>query len=160
MKVEYKVDAGRVKWAFRRAPNQMARAFDSGLDRAAMEMVKAAQTELRRNDSLAFSTLVMAIAYERSGRFERDVKPNTDYAVYLEKGTRPGYWPKRGPIAAWLKARGVGDPKAATARVARHIFKHGTKAHPFWEPAFEEAEPKMRQIIDRYVQRGIEKVFA
>ena len=106
------------------------------------------------------ATLVMAIAYERSGRFERDVKPNTDYAVYLEKGTRPGYWPKRGPIAAWLKARGVGDPKAATARVARHIFKHGTKAHPFWEPAFEEAEPKMRQIIDRYVQRGIEKVFA
>ena len=97
---------------------------------------------------------------ESSGRFEREVKPNTDYAVYLEKGTRPGYWPKRGPIAAWLKARGVGDPKAATARVARHIFKHGTKAHPFWEPAFEEAEPKMRQIIDRYVQRGIEKVFA
>ena len=160
MKIGYKVDDGRVRWAFRWAPDKMARALDSGLDRAAMAMVKAAQTELRRNDSLAFSTLVMAIAYERSGRFERDVKPNTDYAVYLEKGTRPGYWPKRGPIAAWLKARGVGDPKAATARVARHIFKHGTKAHPFWEPAFEEAEPKMRQIIDRYVQRGIEKVFA
>ena len=67
---------------------------------------------------------------------------------------------QRAKVDAWLKARGVGDPKAATARVARHIFKHGTKAHPFWEPAFEEAEPKMRQIIDRYVQRGIEKVFA
>ena len=160
MKIGYKVDDGRVRWAFRWAPDKMARALDSGLDSAAMEMVEAAQTELRRNDSLAFSTLVMAIDYERPHRFEREVKPNTDYAVYLEKGTRPGYWPKRGPIAAWLKARGVGDPKAATARVARHIFKHGTKAHPFWQPAFEEAEPKMRQIIDRYVQRGIEKVFA
>ena len=65
MKIGYKVDDGRVRWAFRWAPDKMARALDSGLDSAAMEMVEAAQTELRRNDSLAFSTLVMAIDYER-----------------------------------------------------------------------------------------------
>ena len=95
MKVEYKVDDGRVKWAFRRAPNQMARALDSGLDRAAMEMVKAAQTELRRNDSLAFSTLVMAIAYERSGRFVTVLRPETPVVAPGQAPVTMDLYPQR-----------------------------------------------------------------
>ena len=160
MKVEYKVDDGRVKAAFRRAPHIMYRELNKGLDSAATRMVRAAQRRLRKNDSLAFSTLVDAIRYKRTGDLERTVWPDTDYARYLEEGTKPGYFPNGYALTAWLKARGAENPKRQSFALAKHIFRHGTKAHPFWEPAFNEAEPEMRQIIGRFVAKGIREAFA
>ena len=159
MKVEYKVDDGRVKAAFRRAPHIMYRELNKGLDSAATRMVRAAQRRLRKNDSLAFSTLVDAIRYKRTGDLERTVWPDTDYARYLEEGTKPGYFPNGYALTAWLKARGAENPKRQSFALAKHILRHGTKAHPFWEPAFNEAEPEMRQIIGRFVAKGIREAF-
>ena len=159
MKVEYKVSDEQVKAAFRRAPHIMYRELNKGLDSAATRMVRAAQRRLRKNDSLAFSTLVDAIRYKRTGDLERTVWPDTDYARYLEEGTKPGYFPNGYALTAWLKARGAENPKRQSFALAKHIFRHGTKAHPFWEPAFNEAEPEMRQIIGRFVAKGIREAF-
>ncbi len=157
MRFEYRVDAERVLQAFEQSGPIMSANLRVGLDRAAMHMVDAARDELRANDSVSMSTLLQSIAYERAGTFERDVSPNTDYAVYLEKGTGPGYYPPTYAIAAWLRTRG--GAKDAVFRVKRHIHQHGTKAHPFWEPAFNKAESEMQNIINRYVERGVSRAF-
>ena len=157
MRFEYRVDAERVLQAFEQSGPIMSANLRVGLDRAAMHMVDAARDELRANDSVSMSTLLQSIAYERAGTFERDVSPNTDYAVYLEKGTAAGYYPPTYAIASWLRTRGGAE--ASVFRVKRHIFKHGTKAHPFWEPAFSKAEPTMVDIVAKYVERGVERAF-
>ncbi len=159
MKVEYKVDDGRVKAAFRRAPHIMYRELNKGLDSAATRMVRAAQRRLRKNDSLAFSTLVDAIRYKRTGDLERTVWPDTDYARYLEEGTKPGYFPNGYALTAWLKARGAENPKRQSFALAKHILKHGTKARPFFQPAFEQVEPTMRKIVENAARRGAWKAF-
>jgi HK97 gp10 family phage protein len=159
MRFEYKVSDEKVIQAFRQAAPTMAANLRVGLDRAAMTMVQAARDELRANDSLAFSTLLNSIAYTRVGNYEREVSPNADYAIYLEKGTKPGYYPPTFPIVGWLKARGAADPERTAFRVKKHIFRAGTKAQPFWQPAYEQAEPKMRQIIEEYVARGVARAF-
>lgn len=159
MKIEYTVEADRVREAFRRAPDVMSRELDKGLDQAALKMVRTAQDTLRDNDSLATSQLVQSVNFERSGLLERTVSPNTAYARYLEEGTKPGYFPNSYALAAWLKIRGAANPKRQAFALAKHIYRHGTKAHPFWQPSFETAKPEMRRIIDHFVQRGVERVF-
>ena len=157
MKIEVKVDSERVIQAFQQAPKVVAANLRAGLDRAAMTMVTAARDELRANDSVSMSTLLQSIAFTSVGTYEREVSPNTDYAVYLEKGTAAGYYPPTYAIAAWLRTRG--GAKDAVFRVKRHIHQHGTKAHPFWEPAFNKAESEMQNIINRYVERGVSRAF-
>ena len=157
MKIEVKVDSERVIQAFQQAPKVVAANLRAGLDRAAMTMVTAARDELRANDSVSMSTLLQSIAFTSVGTYEREVSPNTDYAVYLEKGTAAGYYPPTYAIASWLRTRGAAE--ASVFRVKRHIFKHGTKAHPFWEPAFAKAEPTMVDIVAKYVERGVERAF-
>ena len=160
MKVEYKITDVQVLAAFARAPAVMNRNLQQGLDSAAMKMIQAARQELHNNDSLSLSTLIQSIAYKRSGLYEREVEPGTDYAIYLEKGTSAGYYPATNPLQAWLKARGAAEPQRSVFKLRQHIFKHGTQAHPFWQPAFEKAEPTMRQAINDAVRRGIREVFA
>lgn len=155
----YQVKDERVREAFRKAPRIMAANLRVGLDKAAAQMLRSARDKLRENDSLAFSTLIQAITVDTVGTYERLVKAGTDYAAYLEKGTRAGYWPSPKPLLAWLEVRRAAEPERAVFRLKKHIYQHGTKAHPFWQPAFEEAEPKMRQIVDKYVMRGVARTF-
>lgn len=160
MRMEYTFADKEVLAAFQRAPGVMTRHLGRGLDSAALRMVRAAQRQLRENDSIVLSTLVTAIAYERVGVFEREISPNTDYAEYLERGTRPGHFPPAAPLLAWLKARRAAEPERAVHRLKRHIFLQGTRANPFWDPAFEQSEPTMRQVINDAVLRGVREVFA
>ncbi|UOO76048.1 hypothetical protein LVJ85_08300 [Neisseria sp. Dent CA1/247] len=159
MNISYKVDAEKVLEGFRRTPRVMSRNLDKGLDRAALQMVRTAQDKVRDNDSIAFSLLVQSIRYQRTGPLERTVWPAANYARYLEEGTKPGYMPNGYALAAWLKARGAANPKRRSFALAKHIFKHGTKPHPFWQPSFEAAEPEMRRIIAQAVERGVSEVF-
>lgn len=159
MRLEYTITDAEILDAFRRAPSVMSRHLGRGLDKAAMKMVQAARKELRNNDSLALSTLILSIAYRRTAVHEREVAPNADYALYVEKGTKGGYYPAPAPLQAWLRARGAAEPERAVFRLQKHIFRHGTKAHPFWQPAYEQAEPTMRQVIHDAVRRGVEKVL-
>ena len=138
MKVEYKVDDGRVKAAFRRAPHIMYRELNKGLDSAATRMVRAAQRRLRKNDSLAFSTLVDAIRYKRTGDLERTVWPDTDYARYLEEGTKPGYFPNGYALTAWLKARGAENPKCRAS---------------LWPNIFSNTAPRRARFFNRLLNR-------
>lgn len=160
MNIECNINSEKVLAAFRRAPDVMSRNLDKGLDRAAMQMVRTAQDKVRENDSVAFSVLVQSIRYRRTGALERTVWPAAKYAEAVEKGTNPGYMPNGNALAAWLKVRGAANPKRQSFALAKHIFRHGTKAHPFWEPAFNEAEPEMRQIIGRFVAQGIREALA
>lgn len=159
MKIECSINSEKVLAAFRRAPETMNRSLDKGLDRAAVKMARTAQDKLRDNGSIAFSTLIQSISSRRVGQFTRIVEPAAKYAVFVEEGTKPGYMPNGYALAAWLKVRGAANPKRQSFALAKHIFRHGTKAHPFWEPAFNDAEPEMRQIIGRAVAQGIREAF-
>lgn len=159
MNLHYQVDEQKVLEAFRRAPDVMSRELGKGLDRAALTMVRAAQDKLRDNDSISFSVLIQSIRYQRTAVLERTVYPAVRYARYLEEGTKPGYIPNGYVLQSWLKTRGAENPKRQAFALAKHIHQHGTQAHPFWQPAFEQAEPEMRRIIRQYLQRGVKQMF-
>ena len=159
MRMHYRINDAHVLAALQQAPAVMERHLQRGLDAAGMQMVQTARQKLRQNDSLALSTLIQAITVEKTGSLEREVLPGTDYAIHLEKGTRAGYRPAPAPLLAWLRTRRAAEPERAVFRLQKHIQRHGTKAHPFWQPAFGEAAPRMVQIIRDEVRRGVREVL-
>ncbi|ORF03595.1 hypothetical protein BGI05_05215 [Snodgrassella alvi] len=159
MRFEFNIDHKKVTEGFSRAPKVMERKLGSGLDRAAMTMVQAARDKLRENDSIALTTLLNSIYPERPNVFERDIYPHVGYAYYVEKGTKPGYYPPIHPLIDWFRARGSEDPESDAHRLKKHIYRAGTRAHPFWQPAYEKVAPKLQDIIEDYVVLGLKEVF-
>ena len=62
------------------------------------------------------------------------VGPTAEYAPYVEFGTGP-HIPNTDNLTAWANDHGW-DP----SEIISHIAEHGTAAHPFMQPAMEEAK--------------------
>lgn len=159
MKIDYQIDAEKVVAALRKAPKQIEDGINAGLLAAANVMVQAARENLRNNDSLTSSKLLNSIQHENTGHFERTIMPKADYAIYVEKGTRAGYKPPKLPLQSWLSMRGAAQPERAVYALQDHIFKVGTRAHPFWESAVDASVPTMRKVVYEHVKRAAGKVF-
>ena len=67
-------------------------------------------------------------------RFEGSISSGADYAVAVEKGTKP-HWVSIEAITPWAKSKGI-----PPFLVARSIAKKGTKANPFFSRAIEAAK--------------------
>lgn len=157
MKIVFELDSAKVMAIFKHAPTIFENSLENGLNAAAARMVQAARDNLRANDSLATSQLINSVRYESSGRFERIIEPKVNYAIYVEKGTRPGYKPPKLPLENWLKIRGAAQPERAVYALQNKIFKVGTKAHPFWEPAVKSTVPAMRAVVEQSLESAIKR---
>ena len=128
-----------------------------------MRMVVAAQEKIRDNNSIGLSTLIQSVRRATPERFVRQVWPNVQSAEHVEKGTKPGYMPNRTSLEAWLRAKkGMSEDEAKRASfpLARHIRAHGTKEHPFMQPAFDGIESRLTELIQESVEAGLAETLA
>lgn len=83
------------------------------------------------------------------------VRPTAPHAHLVERGRRPGRMPdpREARFVAYATRLGV-----APFVLARAIGAHGTRPHPFWEPAVQAAIPRIEQIIREGVEQALQEV--
>ena len=153
-----------VQKAFAAAPGVMTRTMDRYLGKAAMVMTRAVQRELRDRDSIVFTTLLLSIHAETPFAGARDVKAGVKYARYVEEGTKPGYrgLPPTRPLAEWMRIRFNLTEREAKSRafgLARFIQIHGTKAHPFFRPAYDKTQSRLFSILRDGAAEGVRQAL-
>jgi len=146
--------------AFERAPVVMTRTMERYVGQAGQLLTREVKRELRHNGSMGFTTLMNSIRPERPFPLARDVKAGVQYARYVEEGTRPGYrgMPPRRPLAEWLRIKHGLTEREANRRaygLARHIQQHGTKAKPFFKPAFDKNESRLLAMLREGAAEGV-----
>lgn len=91
-----------------------------------------------------------------------DSGPGSDgYARYVEYGRRAGKFPPLKALEEWVyKKLRVRDRKAARSigfLIARGIARHGSKPHPFFNPAVQKYTPAIVRIITDAVRKVVNK---
>ena len=107
------------------------------LDRGALIVQRGA----REKAPVDTGRLRNSIGVERSSMRSRRIGPNVAYGEYVEFGTRP-HWPPPGAMSGWARRHGISDYQARRA-----VAMHGTKAQPFMQPAADDAEDGIRQLV-------------
>lgn len=74
------------------------------------------------------------------------VGTNVLYGPYVETGTRP-HWPPKGALAVWAQRHGMDEQVAA-----RTIARRGTRAKPYFKPAFEQNIDRIQNAIGQAVE--------
>ncbi len=111
----------------------MKRKLEAKIEVACLAVEGKAKANLKPRTSTqrlirSMSHKVIRRGFDSMGR----VGTNVEYAVYVEKGTKP-HFPPVDALARWAKQRGV-NPYV----IARSISIKGTKPHPFLIPAGED----------------------
>ncbi len=107
------------------------------LDRGAIYI----QSRAREKAPVDTGRLRGSIGVESPSDRQRVIGANTDYAEYVETGTRP-HFPPPSALAGWAARHGM-EPYA----VARAISISGTKAQPYMKPAAESGESFVKSLI-------------
>lgn len=91
-----------------------------------------------------------------------EVGTEVEYAPHVEFGTKPHFppvqalegWVRRHKLGAAIAGRKTSNAKLdqrAAFLVARAISKHGTKAHPFMQPAVDDLEADMgKRLVESF----------
>ena len=162
LNINVQIDDVGVKAAFERAPQVMTRTLDRYLNRAATEMVRAEQDEVRANDSIMRSLLVQSFYHTTPEPFVREVRSNVHYARYVNDGTRPGGAPPLREAMEWLRIRKnvpSDELEFRARRLRQHIAENGTKATNFNEHAVDKKESRLHALIREGVGVGIMATF-
>ncbi|MFZ1417404.1 MAG: hypothetical protein WAS93_03550 [Burkholderiaceae bacterium] len=162
LNIEVHIDDVGVKAAFDRAPQVMTRTLNRYLNRAATEMVRAEQDEVRANDSIFRSTLVQSFHHTTPIEFVREVRSGVNYAGYVNDGTRPGGAPPLREAKEWLRIRKnvpSDELEFRARRLRKHIAENGTKATNFNEHVVDKKESRLHALIREGVGVGIMATF-
>jgi len=90
------------------------------------------------------SQMAESIKPRKVSMLVHEVLADTNYARAVEEGTRPGGFPPEQSILDWIKTARIqpDDPfmeqEDLAFVIARSIYKRGTPAQPFMEPAVEK----------------------
>lgn len=143
----------QVSETLRRLPDEVDRAIGRGAQEVAVEA--------RGGAPKAFSTLAQSILVRREGQADYSVIAGARYARYVEKGTGPGGKPPLQALRDWIRIKRIepADPTMDREQLAhllqRSIAKRGTRAQPFMQPALEAKLPRIRELLEQAVTRGL-----
>lgn len=110
------------------------------LDRGAIYI----QSQAREKAPVDTGRLRGSIGVESPSDRQRIIGANTDYAEYVETGTRP-HFPPPSALEGWAARHGYGP--GGGFLVARAIARSGTKAQPYMKPAAESGETFVKSLI-------------
>lgn len=151
------------------------KAFIPFLDRAGQEVARSMRRRIAANKSVAFSTLVNSIQVLQDGELGRFVAPSVNYARMVDEGTGPAagrkrYFPDPKALEPYVKLRSrititgkPGSPQRKAQRdeirdraqaLARYIYVHGTKPHPFVEPTRDDMQARVIELLTQGAQAG------
>ena len=144
-----------------RLPAEVQRECFKAMQRASLDIIADAKSNLRVNGSVVTGNLRASGKVQKVddktldvGFFSSDVK-DKGYASYVEYGRKPGKMPPPDILEAWAYKKFRLSHKEARSRawaLARSIAKKGTKARPFFEPAVESGWRKMIDKIAKIVK--------
>lgn len=138
---------------------------------------------MRVNAPKYLTLLSNTVKATRRSALEWFVGPTQDYALYVDKGRKPGKGLPRFalglPAVEWLRRRLVNQAQAANPKYrrarkgskreaefedalktrymawSRHVKAHGLKAHPFVKPTADAHRDAVQAGLIAAVQRGI-----
>lgn len=90
--------------------------------------------EMRLRAAKFRSTMANSVRVDRRGPLERFIGPHVDYALWREKGRRPGkglprfFSPEAQPLIAWLAANPITASTAGPLRPAARLGRLGSAA--------------------------------
>jgi hypothetical protein len=167
-------NAGAAARTLARYPSLLREEMRIALDESAELVLKAASDNA---DQLSVTrNLAGSIHVNVLEEWVRQIAPGIDYAVCVERGTKPGYKPNLGSLIEYLRSKvrveiGRFDRLGSKKRLSQeaeiedragglmtYIRRHGTKPHPFMAPAAESTRDRviarLRAGAARAAQRG------
>jgi len=161
MDIQFNIETGLVLDAMQIAPQKTAEFVRRALSRGANEVVR----EARSNVPKAFSELTNSIRAKEpprsAGVLAIEVVVDSDHAAYVERGAGPGGWVPTDTLSDWIRIKGITPNSADTDEedlvfmIKHHIYRHGTPAQPYLQPAFDSKESRINQLIQQAVQRAL-----
>lgn len=147
----------------------------------AQQLEGLTKTWIKRNGpydrgNLRQSIHARLVSAESPGQIAATVASNADYAESAHQGQKPGHWPPRGVLEAWVRRRvrqgrlqltGIepgkrGAPKARDRQVraiafliGRKIKQRGTQGVPFFDRVYDENHGTIERFIERQMVRLI-----
>lgn len=143
-----------------RLPAEVQRECFKAMQRASLDIIADAKTNLRVNGSVVTGNLRASGKVQKVDDKTLDVgffssDSDKGYASYVEYGRKPGKMPPPDILEAWAYKKfrlSHKDARSAAWALARSIAKKGTKARPFFEPAVESGWRKMIDKIAKIVK--------
>ena len=141
-------------------PAEVQRECFKAMQRASLDIIADAKTNLRVNGSVVTGNLRASGKVQKVDDKTLDVgffssDSDKGYASYVEYGRKPGKMPPPDILEAWAYKKfrlSHKDARSAAWALARSIAKKGTKARPFFEPAVESGWRKMIDKIAKIVK--------
>lgn len=165
MSLQLTIDTDNLARAMARGPEVLKRHMSGAIGRTVQDMARGAKRNVRANGSMAFSTLINAIAGIQASPLEGLVVAGTDYARAVEEGTESGGFPPERTIEDWIKVKRIQprDPRMTQTDlayvIARSIAVKGTPAKPFMKPAFDDNRQKAERRIDRAINAALKEMM-
>ena len=143
-----------------RLPAEVQRECFKAMQRASLDIIADAKSNLRVNGSVVTGNLRASGKVQKVDDKTLDVgffssDSDKGYASYVEYGRKPGKMPPPDILEAWAYKKfrlSHKDARSAAWALARSIAKKGTKARPFFEPAVESGWRKMIDKIAKIVK--------
>ena len=143
-----------------RLPAEVQRECFKAMQRASLDIIADAKTNLRVNGSVVTGNLRASGKVQKVDDKTLDVgffssDSDKGYASYVEYGRKPGKMPPPDILEAWAYKKfrlSHKDARSMAWALARSIAKKGTKARPFFEPAVESGWRKMIDKIAKIVK--------
>jgi len=145
--------------AMQKAPETVANEVTGAVERTAKEVA----AKMKAAAPKAMSTLTDSIKEDKITPLRYRVSPHVNYAEYVEKGTKPGYFPNLGALSDWVRTKlHIREPKERL-RVAEKIMwsinQRGTKPQPFVQPLVDSGWPQQRLnfLANKGVRNGLKR---
>ena len=143
-----------------RLPAEVQRECFKAMQRASLDIIADAKSNLRVNGSVVTGNLRASGKVQKVDDKTLDVgffssDSDKGYASYVEYGRKPGKMPPPDILEAWAYKKfrlSHKDARSAAWALARSIAKKGTKARPYFEPAVESGWRKMIDKIAKIVK--------
>jgi HK97 gp10 family phage protein len=140
--------------------NKVLKNAKFGLTKAAMEIVTAAQKKIKENGSIATGVLRASGSVRPQADETVDAGFEAVYSYYVEHGRKAGKMPPVSMIMQWLYKKHIATDqkklKSMAFGISKWIAKNGTKAQPFFMPAYEQKKNKVKTIIEASVNNIVE----
>lgn len=137
------VGMDKVQRGLSNAPKHLADETKTTMQ-AALLLLEGEQKKTAPRDTGRLQGSVHHTITGRGASLTGRVGPSVRYAIYVEKGRRPGRYPPIDAVAGWARRHGVHP-----FLVARAIARRGVKPRPFVEPALTKHKSAIVRMFDK-----------
>ena len=160
--IEYTVESEGFRRALKKLPDVLVANLSGAVSRAAIEVGRSA----KKHAPKAHTQLTNSIAQERTAVLEFMVGPSVNYGAAVENETEPQRLPNVLSIYDWVRVKRIKpkiekmDQMDLAWMIAKSIAKKGTESQPYMQPAVEENQNRLMELVNKAVDKTVKKVSA